>query len=87
MELDTTGAVRSDSIRDTVDYSAVYTTVQEIVEGKPYKLIEKVAAVIADTVLRTYERIQAVEVTLHKPQAPIDGHFDDVTFVIRRSRS
>ena len=45
------------------------------------------AAVIADTVLRTYERIQAVEVTLHKPQAPIDGHFDDVTFVIRRSRS
>ena len=47
MELDTTDAVRSDSIRDTVDYSAVYTTVQEIVEGKPYKLIEKVAAVIA----------------------------------------
>lgn len=87
MELDTTDAVRSDSIRDTVDYSAVYTTVQEIVEGKPYKLIEKVAAVIAETVLRTYERIQAVEVTLHKPQAPIDGHFDDVTFVIRRSRS
>ena len=77
----------TDSINETVDYSAVYGTIQKIVEGDPYKLIEKVAAVIARAILAEYSLVQAVEVTLHKPQAPIDGHFDDVLFVIRRERS
>ncbi|MBC3535666.1 dihydroneopterin aldolase [Megasphaera hominis] len=87
LEFDASRAEETDSINETVDYSAVYGTIQKIVEGDPYKLIEKVAAVIARAILAEYSLVQAVEVTLHKPQAPIDGHFDDVLFVIRRERS
>ena len=32
------------------------------------------------------KRVAAVEVTLHKPQAPITVPFDDVAVVVRRSR-
>ena len=47
LEFDASRAEETDSINETVDYSAVYGTIQKIVEGDPYKLIEKVAAVIA----------------------------------------
>lgn len=33
----------SDSVEDTVSYADVYETVKEIVEGKPFKLIEALA--------------------------------------------
>lgn len=32
------------------------------------------------------QRVHAVEVAVHKPQAPIPQTFDDVAVVIRRSR-
>ena len=32
------------------------------------------------------QRVHAVEVTVHKPQAPIPQKFDDVAVVVRRSR-
>ena len=86
LEFDASRAEETDSINETVDYSVVYGTIQKIVEGDPYKLIEKVVAVIARAILAEYSLVQAVEVTLHKTQAPIDGHFDDVLFVIRRER-
>ena len=41
---------------------------------------------IADDVL-TDHRVQAVEVTVHKPAAPIPLDFADVAVVARRSRS
>jgi dihydroneopterin aldolase len=31
-------------------------------------------------------RIEAVEVTIHKPQAPIETTFSDVTVTIRRTQ-
>ena len=66
LEFDASRAEETDSINETVDYSAVYGTIQKIVEGDPYKLIEKVAAVIARAILAEYSLVQAVEVTLHK---------------------
>jgi dihydroneopterin aldolase len=50
-------------------------------------LIETVAARIADRALGSDDRIGAVEVTVHKPSAPIPLTFADVAVTIRRSRS
>lgn len=41
--LSTKKAGISDSVEDTVSYADVYETVKEIVEGKPFKLIEALA--------------------------------------------
>lgn len=49
-----------------------------------YELIETLASRIADTILEGYP-VHAVEVTVHKPQAPIPHPFADVRVVARRS--
>jgi dihydroneopterin aldolase len=49
-------------------------------------LIEALAQRIADRCLAEH-LVDEVEVTVHKPQAPVPVPFDDVTVTILRSRS
>ncbi|MGW0040669.1 dihydroneopterin aldolase [Rhodococcus sp. NPDC003348] len=83
--LDLAPAAASDDLSDTLDYGALAQTAADIVAGPPRDLIETVAAEIAEAVLRD-ERVSAVEVTVHKPSAPIPLTFADVAVVARRSR-
>jgi 7,8-dihydroneopterin aldolase/epimerase/oxygenase len=82
---DLTTAGRSDDLSDTVDYGALAQAAAAVVEGPPRSLIEAVAADVAAVVLSD-PRVAAVEVTLHKPQAPIERPFDDVAVRVTRSR-
>ena len=75
----------SDNLQDTVNYAAVYGTVQSIVEGPSVNLIERLAEMIARRLLQDFP-LQAVRVAVHKPQAPIAGVFRDVSVHIKRSR-
>lgn len=83
--MDLTAAAASDDLVDTLDYGALAHRAAAIVGGEPCDLIETVAGRIAADVM-TDGRVQAVEVVLHKPQAPIDLAFADVAVVARRSR-
>ena len=68
--LDLSAAAASDELADTLDYGALAERAAAIVGGEPCDLIETVAGRIADDVLAD-PRVRAVEVVLHKPQAPI----------------
>lgn len=83
--LDLTPAATSDQLAETVDYGGLADLAAEIVGGEPCDLIETVAARIADRVLAD-QRVQRVEVTVHKPAAPIPRAFTDVAVTIRRDR-
>jgi dihydroneopterin aldolase len=83
IELDRAGA--SDDLADTLDYGELAKRAADIVGGPAKNLIEAVAAEIAEDIMRD-ERAHAVEVTLHKPNAPIPLAFNDVAVVARRSR-
>jgi len=83
--IDLAPAAASDELADTYDYGALAQLAYDIVGGTPRNLIETVGADIAEQVI-TDERVHAVEVTVHKPQAPISQAFDDVAVVTRRSR-
>ncbi|MFC4603786.1 dihydroneopterin aldolase [Rhodococcus kronopolitis] len=83
--MDLAPAAASDDLADTLHYGELAQTAAEIVAGPPRDLIETVAAEIADAVLRD-DRVNAVEVTVHKPSAPIPLTFADVAVVARRSR-
>ena len=78
-------AAATDDLSDTLDYGLLAERAANIVAGPPKKLIETVAAEIADDVLGD-GRVRAVEVVIHKPHAPIPLAFNDVRVVIRRSR-
>ncbi len=83
--IDLADAAASDDLANTYDYGALAQLAADVVTGPPRNLIEGVGAEIADQVMRD-RRVHAVEVTVHKPQAPIPQQFDDVAVVVRRSR-
>ena len=74
----------TDDIAETVHYGQLAGSVVAIISGQPVNLIETLAERIAAEVL-TDRRIRCVSVTVHKPQAPIDAQFDDVSVTISRS--
>ena len=79
-------AGESDNLDDTVNYAKVYHTVSSIMDGAPKQLIEALAEEIADDLLRDFDSLRWVRVTVHKPAAPIDGMFSDVGVTILRRR-
>lgn len=83
--LDLAPAAASDDLADTLHYGELAQRVAAIVGGEPRNLIETVAGQVAQDVMSD-GRVQAVEVVLHKPQAPIPLEFADVAVVARRSR-
>lgn len=83
--IDLAAAAASDDLVDTYDYGVLARRAADIVGGPARNLIETVAAEIADDVMND-ERVHAVEVVVHKPQAPIPLEFADVSVVARRSR-
>lgn len=86
VEVDLAPAAASDALADTVNYGELAAAAAAVVSGPPRDLIETVAAEIADEVL-TDPRVRAVQVTLHKPSAPIPLTFADVAVVVARVRS
>ncbi|WP_231367383.1 2-amino-4-hydroxy-6-hydroxymethyldihydropteridine diphosphokinase [Schaalia sp. ZJ405] len=72
----------SDNIADTVSYADIADEVSSILTGPSVRLIETLAHRIARAVI-AHNRIEAVEVTVHKPHAPIPYHFQDVFVTVR----
>lgn len=83
--LDLAAAAASDDLADTFDYGALAQQAADVIAGPARNLIETVAAEIADGVMAD-DRLHAVEVVVHKPDAPIPLTFSDVAVVARRSR-
>lgn len=78
-------AARSDDIAETVSYAEVADVVSTIVKGPAVRLIETLAHRIADAIV-SMERVHGVEVTVHKPEAPIRQAFADVSVTVRAGR-
>jgi dihydroneopterin aldolase len=81
----TKAAAASDDVADTVHYGEVAGRIAAIVEGEPVNLLETLAQRIAAALL-AYGGVRMVAVTVHKPDAPIDLQFADVSVTIRRAR-
>jgi dihydroneopterin aldolase len=78
-------AAASDDLTKTLHYGELAERAAAIVAGPARDLIETVAGEIADDVLKD-DRVHAVEVTVHKPSAPISLAFADVAVTVRRER-
>lgn len=78
-------AAVSDDLRHTVNYAEVAADAVAVITGPAQDLIESVAGQIAQRVL-TRPLVEAVEVTLHKPHAPVGLPVDDVMVQLRRQR-
>lgn len=84
--LDTRAAGASDDLRHTINYAEVARQAYNFLTGRPVDLLETVAHRVALELLETHPLMQEVEVTVHKPQAPIPVPFDDVSVSVHRTR-
>ena len=74
----------SDDITKAVNYATVAQQVLNVLAGEPVNLIETLAGRIADTVLAIGPRVRHVQVTVHKPHAPVGVALDDVAVTCRK---
>jgi len=85
LAVDTRQAAGSDDLADTVDYSQVAQAVHAELCGPPVDLIEVLAERIAARCL-AFPGVSAVEIALHKPEAPVGVPASDVVLRILRER-
>jgi dihydroneopterin aldolase/2-amino-4-hydroxy-6-hydroxymethyldihydropteridine diphosphokinase len=85
LELDLRGAAATDDLTRTVHYGELARALAEDVRGEPVDLLEALAERLLRTCLAN-PRVEAAQVVLHKPQAPIEETFGDVAVAVRRTR-
>jgi dihydroneopterin aldolase len=83
--LDLAPAGRDDELSKTISYADIYTLVEKVLTGPPYKLIEALAESIARDILDSFPA-QGVKVMIKKPGAPVPGIFDFMAVEIERCR-
>jgi dihydroneopterin aldolase len=84
--LDTRPAAATDDLALTVDYAQIAARLASIISGEPVALIETLASQLASACMQASPMVREVEITVHKPQAPLSHPFGDVAVTIRRSR-
>ena len=85
--VDLAAAGGSDDLADTVDYGAVCATVADAVGAGHVALLERLAARVAEAVLRSDERITAVDLTVRKLRPPVPADLATSGVHIVRERS
>jgi len=84
--LDCAEAARTDDLNLTINYADLAHMAHTIVSGPSCAFIHPAPPNPPAPARAEYPQLHAVEVTLHKPQAPIPLSFADVAVVARRSR-
>ncbi len=80
-------AGETDELEYTVSYADVFESIRNICEDERYSLIEALAHNIAQCILDEFAIVQNVQISVKKPQAPINGMFDYMQVSVRRSRN
>ena len=83
--LDTGSAAREDSLETSVDYGEVCHFLTSLMTEKTFRLIEAAAEYLAQNLLWKYPLIHAVELSLSKPNAPVNLPFEDISITVKRS--
>jgi 7,8-dihydroneopterin aldolase/epimerase/oxygenase len=85
LEVDLAPAIGSDLLEDTVDYGTLAADIHALVADDPVELVESLAGRVAERCLED-ERVQACQVAVHKPSAPLTVPVREVRVEIRRER-
>jgi dihydroneopterin aldolase/2-amino-4-hydroxy-6-hydroxymethyldihydropteridine diphosphokinase len=85
LHLDTRAAAETDDLARTVHYGQLAEELAAVISGEPVDLLETLAERLASQTLR-HERVRVVDVSVHKPSAPVPVAFEDVAVSVRRAR-
>ena len=77
-------AAKGDEIEAATDYSEVCKTIKETMTIKSYDLIETAAEKVAESLLVNFPKVEAVDIEIKKPEAPVPMEFDSISVKISR---
>jgi dihydroneopterin aldolase len=84
--VDMAAAQLSDDLSDTVDYGALAQVAAVVVSQRSYQLLEALAGRLAEALLLTDARLEAVEVTVRKLRPPVPLDLGSTGVRVLRSR-
>lgn len=76
----------SDDLSDTVNYAAVCDKIAEFTKDNSFDLIETLAEKLSIYLLNEYKTVNRIDITVKKPEAPIEHTFGNVSVSITRKR-
>lgn len=79
-------ACQTDDLEDTVSYAKILKTAQRVMTAQKDFLLERVAQRVAQALLEEYDRLEIVDITIKKPNAPINADFEYTAVNIIRGR-
>jgi dihydroneopterin aldolase len=85
LEADLASPGKTDSLKDTINYEAVYQKIKGIVEGKAFSLVESLALFLADEILREFPVFRAT-IRVRKVIPPIAGSIDHIEIEVSRQQ-
>lgn len=86
MYLDLKGASKTDDLEQTVHYGEAYAMIEAIIKDGQVNLIEHLAEKVSKALFDRYDKIMKTEVTIAKPNPPIEGNYDNVSITLNRKR-
>ncbi len=78
IHMDMSKAAATDNLNSTVNYAKICKFINKYLTENRFDLIEAAAFSTAEALLIEFPRIKAVNLTMHKPEAPLSVSFDDV---------
>ena len=73
-----------DAVEETVHYGEFAQCATDFCQGHRFDLIETLANALCAHLLSSYPKLEALTVTVHKPEAPIPLPFGDVSITLTR---
>jgi dihydroneopterin aldolase len=86
LSMDDCRGAHTDEVADTVDYTEVIDVITEVATVESYSLLERLAQVVAETILTRFPLLDAVMVQVSKPQPPVACALINVAASVELSR-
>ena len=85
LDVDGGSALTKDEIEGTVDYGTAFQVIESIITGKRRFLIEALALETAKALCDKFPMIENAEITIRKPNAPVQGVLDHVEVTLNHN--
>lgn len=81
---ETYNAAKSDNLEDTINYADVCGAITDFMKNTRFNLIEALAENLAELILNYSPLVKGVELTIDKPEAPVNAEFENISVKIKR---
>ncbi len=85
VEIDSTNAIKSDTVVNTVNYVDIYKMVQKVGKSKSFSLIETLAENLLETIL-DHPSVKSTKITVYKPHIPFSEFQGKVSIEVERKK-